>query len=192
MRRLVVALALLAAAFGLALLAEDARRWPDRFRTPGVPARGDSLPVRVPESALGIEDDLELRRALRLVAATRGRALDTVDQFELLRRQGRAESALTRYEESVADPRRRSYAVGILGVLYFEDALASGSRSGEFVEQSLAALRRAVRLDPANETAKYDLELLLVLAPPREQRDRAGGGGSESGGASLSRPGEGY
>jgi hypothetical protein len=146
----------------------------------------------MPESVLGIRDDLELRRALALVAATRGRALDTVDQFELLRRQGRAEGALTRYEESVADPSRRSYAAGILGVLYFEDALASGGRSGEFVEQSLASLRRAVRLDPGNETAKLDLELLLVLAPPREQRDRAGGGGSETGGASLSRPGEGY
>lgn len=181
MRRILVALVLLGAALFLALLAEDARRAPDRLES-GL----------VPESVLGIEDDIELRSALRLVAATRGRALETVDQFELLRRQGRAEGALTRYEESVSDPRRRSYAAGLLGVLYFEDALASGSRSGEFIEQSLGSLRRAVRLDPANETAKVDLELLLVLAPPREQRDRAGGGGSETGGASLSRPGEGY
>ena len=55
----------------------------------------------------------------------------------------------------------------------------------------MEALRRAIELDPANGDAKLNLEQVLDLEPPRQQRDRAGGGGS-SGGASYSAPGEGY
>ena len=72
-----------------------------------------------------------------------------------------------------------------------EDALSTGSRSTDLLPRSVASFRRAVELDPTNGDAKLNLEQVLNLQPPRQQRDRAGGGGS-SGGASYSAPGEGY
>lgn len=199
--RVAVALALLAAAAVLALLGEDVRRWPGRIdagdmrlaagsAAPGLWAPDDALPLRVGAARLGLEDDLRYREALRLVRLTR-QGLDTLDAADIRRRQSRAENALAHVQDEDHDPERRSAAATMRGVLLYEDALATGSRSTDLLPRSIAALRRAVELDPANGDAKLNLEQLYNLQPPRQRRDRAGGGGS-TGGAAYSRPGEGY
>jgi hypothetical protein len=139
---------------------------------------------------MGLEDDLRYREALRLVRVTRG-GLDTLDAAEIHRRQARAENALAQVQDADRDASRRSAAATMRGVLLYEDALSTGSRSTDLLPRSVEALRRAIELDPANADAKLNLEQVLNLQPPRQQRDRAGGGGS-TGGASYSAPGEGY
>ena len=94
-------------------------------------------------------------------------------------------------QDADRDATRRSAAATMRGVLLYEDALSTGSRSTDLLPRSVEALRRAIELDPANGDAKLNLEQVLNLQPPRQQRDRAGGGGS-TGGASYSAPGEGY
>ena len=198
---LAAGIALLVAACAVALLAEDVRRWPGRLAAgdttlaagtvaPGLWEPGDGLPLRVGAERLGLEDDLRFREALRLVRLTR-RNLDSLDATELRRRQSRAENALAQVQDADADPLRRSGAATMRGVLLYEDALATGSRSTDLLQRSIAALRRAVELDPANADAKLNLEQLYNLQPPKQKKDRAGGGGS-TGGASFSGPGEGY
>ena len=199
--RVAVAVALLVAAVLLALVGEDVRRWPGRVDEgdmrlaagatgPGLWEPEDSLPLRMGPERMGLEDDLRYREALRLVRLTR-LGLDTLDATELRRRQSSAENALALVQDRDADATRRSGAATMRGVLLYEDALSTGSRSTDLLERSIAALRRAVELDPANGDAKLNLEQLYNLQPPRQQKDRAGGGGS-TGGASYSRPGEGY
>jgi hypothetical protein len=199
--RVVVALALLAVAAVLALLGEDVRRWSGRIEagdqrlasgsaTPGLWEPDDALPLRVGAGRMGLEDDLRYREALRLVRVTR-EGLDTLDAAEIHRRQARAENALAQVQDADRDATRRSAAATMRGVLLYEDALSTGSRSTDLLPRSVAALRRAIELDPSNGDAKLNLEQVLNLQPPRQQRDRAGGGGS-SGGASYSAPGEGY
>ncbi|HSC91604.1 MAG TPA: hypothetical protein VLB86_08120 [Gaiellaceae bacterium] len=200
--RVVVGLVLVVAATALALLAEDVRRWPGRVDrgdmrlaagtlTPGAWTPDDALPLRMPSQRLGLADDLRYREALRLVRLTRT-GLDSLDAIEVRRRQSRAEDALARVEERDTAAARRSRAATMRGVLLYEDALASGARSSDLLGRSIASLKRAIALDPANADAKLDLELLYNLQPPRQQRDKAGGGGGSTGGAAYSRPGEGY
>ena len=199
--RVVLAVALLATGVLLALLGEDVRRWPGRIEAgdqrlasgtaaPGLWEPDDALPLRIGASRLGLEDDLRYREALRLVRVTRD-GLDTLDASEIHRRQSRAENALAQVQDADHDAARRSAAATMRGVLLYEDALSTGSRSTDLLPRSVAALRRAIELDPSNADAKLNLEQVLNLQPPRQQRDRAGGGGS-TGGASYSAPGEGY
>ena len=200
--RAVVGLVLVVAATALALLGEDVRRWPGRVDrgdmrlaagtlTPAAWTPDDALPLRMPSQRLGLADDLRYREALRLVRLTRT-GLDTLDAIDVRRRQSRAEDALARVEERDPTAARRARAATLRGGLLYEDALASGARSSDLLGRSIASLKRAIALDPANADAKLDLELLYNLQPPRQQRDKAGGGGGSTGGAAYSRPGEGY
>ena len=127
-----------------------------------------------------------------VVDASRETLLDTLDASEIHRRQSRAENALAQVQDADHDAARRSAAATMRGVLLYEDALSTGSRSTDLLPRSVAALRRAIELDPSNADAKLNLEQVLNLQPPRQQRDRAGGGGGSTGGASYSGPGEGY
>ena len=163
----VLALALVAAA-ALALLAR------------GVLAAGDS-------------SDPALAQAFRLFDA--GHDADAPP--DVLARNRRRAAALARsVAERDAEATARSRASNLLGILSFEDALVDGGDSERHVRVSLVALRRAVRLDPANDDAKFNLELLLTLLARREEGAKAGalpsGGktGSATGaGASTARGG---
>ena len=200
--RVAVAVVLLALAALLAVLGEDVRRWPGRVEagdlrlaagatTPGLWEPDDALPLRVGAARMGLEDDVRYRESLRLVGVTRLPAL-TLDAAEVRRRQSRAEHALAQVQDGDGDRSRRSAAATMRGVLLYQDALGTGSRSTELLPKSVAAMRSAIELDPENADAKLNLELLYNLQPPRQRRDRAGGGGGSTGGASYSGPGQGY
>ena len=194
--------ALLAVAAALAVLARDAWQWQERLdsgdarfhatqagRDPWERERG---PLSIPAGLVGVEDDLAFRRALLLVRRSHDVNAD-VDAWQLLRLQGEAESALHRVEESDADPVRRAAAANLLGVLLYEDSLATRSNTRSFLRRSFAAFRRAIRTDPTNADAKFNLELLYSVAPPQSKRRRGGGssrrGAMRSGGNA---PGSGY
>ena len=91
---------------------------------------------------------------------------------------------------------RASQAGTLLGILAFGDLARGGGRDPSQAESAIADFENAVRADPTDETAKFDLELLLRLSAKRDVRpvEPVGGGqgaaGKRGGGSGV--PGEGY
>ena len=157
-------------------------RWDARTRLPGDPAR----------AVLRLADDAALRRGvqsfLAVEAVPRG-----VDNGDL---RGRAQAAAAVALASVAAngaPGQASQANDLLGVL-----AAAGGRAGGLTadERARAAFEAAVRANPGNITAKYNLELLVRREQARGVREQPGtGSGSGSHGrrgAGAGTPGQGY
>ena len=89
----------------------------------------------------------------------------------------------------------RSRARQLHGILLFQHLILQGGDAKTTLERTISDFTEAVRLDPENATAKYDLEGLLYLykplsngqPPPLKQRQastgpNAGGGGSPGSG----------
>lgn len=206
--RVTAALAALAVAAVLAVGAEDARRWPDSVRLDDVRSRAaperaewresDWAGAEAVRSLLAIEDDLEFRRLVsafhRQREGARGRSDDALARLQA---QAQLETALRATERSAADPLRRARAANMLGVLSFEAAMSSPRGTQALLDQALGEFRNAIRIDPREEEAKYNLELVLALierGDVRSTSERGGEGGqeSEAGGAGLTDPGRGY
>ena len=204
-RLLAAALALLLAV-AVFLVAEDVRRWPGRMEAADVHylsgstdedwAPSDRLPLRLGDDFLELDDDLAYRRALVHFRQEHLKTEESRPTSERIQRQTLLEQTLIDVEEQSRDPRRRSQAANLLGVLYSEMAQSAGPGSEVFVDRALAAWRRAVIVDPANIDAKVNLELMLTLMrDPEEIRSfRFGRGTSLRGGGQvgLRPPGEGY
>ncbi|MDE3191389.1 MAG: hypothetical protein KGL94_11310 [Acidobacteriota bacterium] len=200
--RIGAAAALAGVAVLAALLAADVRSWPAAL------AKGDAVFAVAPgattwapptsldglaRSLLGVQPDLEQRRALQqyaLAAAIPAR-LDTAVALQTQRAQ--AQTALEAVAAS-ADPARASQARTLLGILAFDES-AEGAGSNE-ADTAISDFTNAVRADPANLAAKFDLELMLRLTAAHGSRPGAGTahsfgrGGSRGAGGGV--PGSGY
>lgn len=203
------AAACLALAVLLALVAVDVARWrstipaDDVRHAAGVPVpdrRQSTLaPFRAVERLLAIEDDLAFRRMLRLLRASRLRDVTVSDPVLAVRR-----TELTEQLESVVvrnpDPALRSRASNLLGVLAL---VAWGSGGGNQQDRSelllgaIASFEQAIALDPENDDAKVNLQLLLGRGAGLVPMEAAGGknpspGGRGARGAGAGTPGSGY
>ena len=206
----VIALALAA---GLVLLAADARAWRVAVRDDDVllrvaPRRAawaprELAPFHLGRHALGVEDDLRLRRAIRLFHLARRPPLQVSQQRSPNRRcppfcrsrfrrgfplpptvapvtpvedvaavRISARIALARVGRGGLDPGDRALAASLIGVLAFDEARGALMNSAALLRQSTDAFRRAVVLDPRNEDAKTNLEILLRLTGPGSERAR--------------------
>jgi hypothetical protein len=198
-RLIAAALALVLAAV-LALLAADVRTWRDTMRaddlrfqlSASATADWDTstlLPSGVARSVLDVDDDRSLRRGI-----AEFRAADRARGFVRSRVRGAAEAALADVAASNDAPAHASQAFDLLGILAFSDS-TSGRRATP-VERSLAAFDNAVRRDPGNTAAKYNLELLLRLLEAEGERrgpnPTPGPRGSGRRGAGTGTPGQGY
>lgn len=175
------AIVLAALAVFAALLAGDVRSWPQAL------SQGDAAYAVTPQSAtwaastrlggtaqalLGTGDDIAFRRALQLyrIAQSTPNRLDTA--VELQTQRSEADSALSR----VARGADASQADTLLGVLAFDES-ANGAGSNA-ADAAIADFSSAVRADPTNVAAKFDLELMLRLVQARGSRTGAGPGGT--------------
>ncbi|HEY1369167.1 MAG TPA: hypothetical protein VGF23_18730 [Gaiellaceae bacterium] len=200
--RVAVVAVLAAAAVLVAILAGDVRSSRSALAT------GDAVFAAAPsratwdaherlgataESLLGTRDDLALRRALQLYvdASKLHLRLDNATEVESAR--ARAQDALARAARTL-DPARRAQALNLLGILAFRTAAGGGAQSQ--VDAALSDFEDAVRADPRNEEAAYDLELLLWLTKAKGLRVEPGQGGGfgRTGrrGAGGGQPGAGY
>ena len=200
--RIGAATVLAAVAVVSALLAADVRSWPVAL------AKGDAVFAVAPGNAtwtapvtlgdlarslLGTEGDLEQRRALQQyeLAASVPSRLDTAVELQALRSQ--AETTLAAAAAST-DPVRASQARTLLGILAFDES-AEGAGSNE-ADAAISDFSDAVRADPSNVAAKFDLELMLRLTAAHGSRTGAGTahsfgrGGSRGAGGGV--PGSGY
>jgi hypothetical protein len=199
------ALVALMLAAGLVLLAADVRAWRDAVRDDDVlfqmaPARADwsareRAPFGLARGALGVDDDIELRRAVRLFQLARLRPITFEGGQNLEVVKVRAQIALTQLERNGRSGRDRAVAANLLGLLDFEQARNDPLNVARLLKRSADAFRRAVALDPAGEDAKVNLEILLRLTQPgaEKSREQVGiFGGGRGLGAGASRAGRGY
>jgi hypothetical protein len=200
--RVALAVLLAAAAVVAALGALDARAW-DRtlarddatFADTPLRARWDAgtrLPGDPARAALALDDDLALRRAVRsflaLDAVPRG-----IDNGEL---RGRARAVAQIALADVASngsPEQSSQANDLLGVIAAGGGRVAGVTAAE---RARAAFEAAVRADPSNVAAKYNLELVVRRMRARGVREEPGKGSGPGSrgrrGAGAGTPGRGY
>jgi len=205
-RTLIVAAAVLClgAAAVAALLATDVRAWQSAVRADDARAvahpaaampRGadEVLPFHAARSLLGLEDDLDLRRALILFRAGYSGIPSRDQSMAGSAARAQAEAALERVVHASGDSSRASAAANLLGVLELVDASA-GVHNESSVGRAIVELQNAVRLDPGDDDAKANLELAMAQAPPDSafRSSRFGSTGKRHGGASESSAGRGY
>ena len=133
------------------------------------------LGVRIGEGILGVADDRSLRDAVALAKAA---ALPDQPEGTAFELRTEAEAILAELVRGDGSAQLRSQAANLLGALYFEDAKAVKQSPRRYLESSLGAFQDAVRIDPANDTAKANLELLATL--PAQTRFREAGAPAEA------------
>lgn len=202
--RILAGVAALAVAAVLALFASDVlaaqsmmKRDDLRFRV-SPDARGLwKVEGRTPslKSVLLLEDDLAWRVAAQRFQLSRARANIAYDPT---RTSSRAETqaGLASAETYELTPRQASALANFSAILSYEEAVGDPQNGPALLRKSTDEFRRAVRVDGANEEAKFNLELLLQLLESEDQqrRDRAGvgTGSNDAVGASAQQEGTGY
>jgi hypothetical protein len=195
-----------AAAVVAVLMAVDVRRWNDRIRQDDLAYLAGSagpehwqakqiVPFHVTEKALGIQRDLAFRHALRLFRVSRPR-VSVVTTPNLAVARSQAQAALTEVLRSDADPHRRSIVANLLGVLSFTAGIGSRDiNAAELLQAGIASFQTAVRLDPENDDAKFNLELALLKQrddPVFSQNAGKPSHGDQGNGAGTGDEGRGY
>ena len=165
--QIVAGVALAVASLALALLAVQV------WRQPGETARHDALLLGNPPpehtwadrpgfaaSLLGAQDDVTYRRAIALFL--RGRPDDpggnkTTDQIVSGLESAIVLAGIVRGEGPAG---RRSQAANVQGIILGEDAIFEPDGAPRIV-RAAALFRRAIAIDPGNDDAKANLELLF-------------------------------
>jgi hypothetical protein len=194
-------LLVLAAAFGVA--AHELFAWraalsggDARFGTTPAAAQWSAstwLPRDPAERLLALGDDLAIRRAVRafVVAEHTPRGFDNGEHQSRVRAS--AEAALT--EAAVhGSGSQASQADDLMGVLVATAGRVTGGVTAD--DRARDAFESAVRADPRNGDAKYNLELLLRRTRVTGTRRGPGSGSGPRGtgrrGAGAGTPGRGY
>ena len=208
-RAALAALALLCLAFSLvlALVASDVIRTREAFSVGDVryrvaPEASDpwhlstAAPLDLAARVLAVDDDLELRRAVRALRLARLEDA-TISDPELQLRRNEAQALLERIATGEDDPRRRSRAAGLLGALGLARLVTETQERAALLESTISSLQFALALDPENDEAKYNLELALQRGRGVDLTEGSGGanpspGGGGAKGAGAGDPGSGY
>jgi tetratricopeptide (TPR) repeat protein len=119
----------------------------------------------------GIEDDLLYRHALRKYAAEDRRQQGRFN-FSNPGLRAEAQAALSIAENSGLSAVRRSRLANLQGIVSYDETLTNPLDASGLAQQALNHFHRAVKIDPANVDAKYNLEYLLRLVDPSPNRAR--------------------
>ena len=192
-------------AVGAALLAGDVRSWRDTFArddavfslAPAAPSwqAATSFPFGAAASLLAVGGDRQARLAIQGFRSLDG-IQGSLDSGSITNSQRSAvEQALTTVAAG-PDRRRAAQASDLFGILAFGDIAQGGTVDQGQAEASVSAFVNAVRLDPSNSAAKFNLELVLRLFAAEGVRVGPGtGAGADSTGkhgAGGGTPGSGY
>jgi hypothetical protein len=184
---------LVAVAAALAAVAHDALVWRDVLRGREVRVARAWLPGDPVGSALAVDDVLAQRSAVRSfrVAYTTGRGFDNG-----VTRTTRRSIAEVRLADVAArgSLRDASQAGNLLGVLVAGGGRVTGGVTAD--DRARSTFEAAIRRDPSNAAAKYNLELLLRRTRATATRQGPGTGSGALGrgrrGAGSGTPGRGY
>ena len=201
------ALVSIALAVLLGLFAVDVSRWNDAFASGDVRFRSspaderlwrpsEVAPFAVGRRALAVQDDVDFRQAVRAL-----RTADLEDAVisdpEVAIRRNEAQARLEAVVVRDSDNARRSRAAGLLGVLGLARFVYETQEREALLSATIANLTLAIALDPANDEAKYNLELAYQRGRGLELSEASAGsnaapGGQGSKGAGAGQPGSGY
>ncbi len=81
-----------------------------------------------------------------------------------------AQLALARAESAGMTTPARTKAANLEAIMILEEALGDPLNGPQLLERSLNGFRKALRIDPANEEAMFNLELVLRLLEPNAAR----------------------
>ena len=112
----------------------------------------------------GIGDDILYRHALRKYAAEDRRQRGRSSFNPGLRAE--AQAALSIAERAGLSAARRSKLASLQGVMSYDETLSNPIDASALAGQALEHFHRAVKTDPTNVEAKYNLEYLLRLVDP--------------------------
>jgi hypothetical protein len=201
--RFVAAAACLVLAVLLLLFAADARRWGKRIAADDLRSAANPLPANlwrpqelapfgVAKGVLGIEDDLQYRRAVKLFRL--GRPRENIGGKLTAAIRAQSQIALSAVSETGTDRVRRSQAANLLGILSFSLAVRDPSLTTTFLQNAVANFRDAMALDEANADARFNLEYALFQLKGGDDQLPKGSDrpGDPRGSAGLSKPGRGY
>jgi hypothetical protein len=165
-------------------IAPDARGlWKIEGRTPKL------------KSLLRVEDDLAWRTAAQRFQLSRARANIAYDPSRTASRAD-TQAALVSAETQQLTAKQSAALANFSAILAYEEAVGDPQNGPMLLRRSTSEFRRAVRLDPANDDVKFNLELLLQLLESENQqrRDRlgVGTGSDDATGAGAARAGSGY
>ena len=118
------------------------------------------------DEIFGLEDDLLYRGAVWKYAAEDRRK---PQRFNFARPGLRADAqaVLSDAESSDLSPALRSKLATLEGMVSLDEAVANPVNGNYALQQTVSHFQRAVRIDPSNTEAKYNLELLLRLLNPK-------------------------
>lgn len=119
------------------------------------------LPAGISRSILGLDDDLEYRRATQQFWLSEPRA--PLQQFADVTRRAAAERRLAELAEDSSSAEQRSLLVTMRGGLLLEEARATPSQREVFVRRAIEQFQLALAQDRANDDAIHNLELSLKL-----------------------------
>jgi hypothetical protein len=191
-------------AVGLVLLAVDVLRVSAavkdddvRFQArPTLPSglweEDDLLPAGIARKVAGIDDDLRYRRAAWLFARVEpGKISSRTPEQEALR--AGAETKLIDASRAETDLRRRSKLLNMLGLLALDRYAADPADRINIIRSAIDSFQSAIKADPSNGDAKFNLELVLrdfeTAQAAGTAPDRGPNRGREAG---LGREGSGY
>jgi hypothetical protein len=204
--RLVAAALATVLAVVLLLLAADARRWQRTFATGDVAFRTTPTESRVwsaqtilpgdpARRLLAVDDDLAFRRAVRLFRLGRPRTGFLFDP-RLVALRTTAQAALTKEirRDRDVNPRRAGESANLLGSLALAAAATPDQQQRlNALQVAVGALQIGLQLDPADENAKFNLEVALrrLRAQPKPKSNTSPSSGNGTGAGTMS-PGSGY
>ncbi|HZB22545.1 MAG TPA: hypothetical protein VE444_01745 [Gaiellaceae bacterium] len=203
--QLLGAVAALVVAALLALVAIDALRLDERVaeddaRFAAAPMTEDLwqtdevLPLGASRALLGLDPDLDYRRAASLYTRSRpGEPTALNPRRETLRAEATRQLAVISREDP--DAHRRSQAAMLLALLALGrgDLFNSAEERLQVLRGAVGNLQIAVELDPTNAEAKRNLELALSsIGEPESGATDAGGTTDTGDTAGVGRAGSGY
>jgi hypothetical protein len=194
---------LLVVAIVLGLAAHDAWAWRSQLRDgdrrlerdpKAASWRADTwLPDDPVRSLAGLDDGLQVRRAVRFfqIAQHTGNGFDA----GATRSRVRADAEVALSDAADHGPAASaSQASNLLGVLVIRGGQVVGGVTAD--DRARSAFEAAIRRDPSNTEAKYNLELLLRRTTAQATRQGQGNGTGSLGrgrrGAGAGTPGRGY
>jgi hypothetical protein len=130
--------------------------------------------TRAGEALLGIRTRSEVLRAYQDYRAGLADVIPGTTypqaraRFEVVQRLSRLRTSL--------DPADRASVDVVLGVVLADGSAGAGQQRQKQLELALAAFGRAARGDPADATAKLDLEILLRATATRSKQDASASG----------------
>ncbi len=191
----------------LVLLAADVVRWRNAMQAGDVRYGASTeetrlwqaeplLPFDPARNLLGIDDDIDLREAVRSLRVARLED-PVISDPELAVRRNEAQARLEALVATAPDDATRSRAASLLGALGLARFVYETQEREALLSSTVSNLKLALDFDPTNDEPKYNLELAYQRGRGIQLSEAAAGtdpspGGQGSKGAGAGEPGTGY